>query len=132
MLEELKVLNGNLTPKYDKYNNQYTITIHNDISKIDFEFVKDDDVEIEIFGNNNLKVGTNNIVLVLKQNDQKEYIYINAIKEQDEEVTKIFDNGTELELVNSKPVYAGFLISFSCFLILFLVFLLLFKRKRRS
>ena len=65
MLEELKVLNGELSPKYDKYNNVYTVKINNEEKKLDFVFKEDENYQISVYGNNNLKSGENKIIIVL-------------------------------------------------------------------
>ena len=124
MLEELKVLNGELSPKYDKYNNLYTVKVSSDVDKLDLVF-KEEDLDIHVYGNNNLKVGENKIVISLTKDDIKDYIYVTAIKEEDQEVMSIEDYRS-LEVANSMPVYAGPLIAFSCFLIVLTVFLFMF------
>ena len=132
MLEELKVLNGEMTPRYDMYNNKYTITVANNVSKVKFEFKKDENTEVIIYGNNNLKVGENNIVLLVKNNDQSEYIFINVIKQSDADVMEVFDSTNQLEIANSVPIYSGYLIATSCFLIILLLFLRIFGRKNKA
>ncbi len=132
MLEELIVLNGELSPKYDKYNNKYTVKINENVFKLLFEYVKDSEVEITVYGNNNLKEGENYIVLLVKKGDQKEYIYLNAVKEKDEKVIETFNTTTPLEVANSMPIYGGYLIATSCFLIIVLLYLVMFKRKKKS
>ncbi len=132
MLEELRVLNGEMTPKYDKYNNKYTITVANNVSKVKFEFKKDENTEVIIYGNNNIKVGENNIVLLVKNNDQSEYIFINVIKQSDADVMEVFDSTNQLEIANSVPIYSGYLIATSCFLIILLLFLRIFGRKNKA
>ena len=130
MLEDLKVLNGELSPRYDKYNNKYTIKISKDVSKVDFNFIKEDNIDVSIYGNNNLKEGDNNIVLLVKDKDNINYIYITVIKEKSKEIINVLDNTSSLEIANSTPIYTGPLIATSCFLIIIVVFLLLFYKKR--
>ena len=65
MLEELRVLNGDLSPKYDKNNNKYTVKISNNVSKVDFIFKEDEYLNIAVYGNDNLKVGENKIVIAV-------------------------------------------------------------------
>ena len=130
MLEDLKVLNGSLSPKYDKYNNEYTVKIDNNTTKIIFDFVKDDNVNVSVYGNNNLEEGNNSIILLVENDSGKEYIYINAIKNNSAEVMSVINSSDNLEIANSAPIYAGSLIALSCFLIIFLMFLLMFKSKK--
>ena len=132
MLEELIVLNGELSPKYDKYNNEYTVKVDNSVNKLELSFVKEETVEVSVYGNNNLKEGENNIVLLITKDGETDYIYLNAIKESSEEVFQVFDTTNSLEVANSAPIYAGPLIATSCFLLIITLFAFLFGFKRKQ
>ena len=131
MLEELKVLNGDLSPKYDKYNNMYTVKINNDIKKVDFVFKEDDNLDISIYGNDNLKEGDNKIIIACSNGSKVNYIYITVIKAGIKEVINTSDFITPLEVANSMPIYTEPLIATSCFLIIVTIFLLMFGKKKK-
>ncbi len=132
MLEELIVLNGELSPKYDRYNNKYTVKINNDVTKLQLSYVKDDDVKVSVYGNNNLQEGSNNVLVVLSKDNKTEYIFLNILKEESKEIFNEINNSSSLEISNSVPIYAGPLITTSCFLLIITVFLFLFGKKRQQ
>jgi len=130
MINDLKVLNGELTPKYDIYNNHYTVKITNDIDKLDLSFTSNNDDEVLVYGNENLKVGENSIIIAITNNNETNYVFINAIKEgKTTEVMNIMDNNIKTEN-NSSLVYGGPLIIISCIMLILTLFVWMFKYKK--
>ena len=137
MLKELVVLNGELTPKFDKYNNTYTVRIANEVDRLELTYIPEDNTIVSIFGNDNLRDGENIVIISLANKDQYEYIYLNVIKNQSDEVfSYLKDESSTIEVPNSITNYGGPLIILSCFLLIMLLFILLFcqkgKRKKMS
>jgi len=51
MLENLEIKNGEMTPRFDPYNNIYSVKITDDITKLEIEYLKKDNIEVNIIGN---------------------------------------------------------------------------------
>ncbi len=132
MLEDLRVLNGELSPKFDKNNNKYTVKVSNDVKKIDFIFKEDEYLNITVYGNDNLKVGENYIIIAVSKGEETNYIYITAIKEEIKEVISLDSYSNTLETPNSMPIYGGSLIAISCFLLIVTLFAFFFGKKKSS
>lgn len=130
MLDKLEIVNGKLSPDYNKYNNTYTVKVENDITSLKINYEASEDIKVEIFGNDNLKEGENKIVISLKKNDNYDYIYLTAIKEEEQTVFNSVTNSNVVEIGNTAPVYVAPLIGASCFLIILTLYAILFATKK--
>ena len=128
MLNDLKILNGELSPKYDINNNRYTVKIKKDVKKLNISYPIEKDKEVHILGNNNLNNNENYVVISIKQNNIINYIYLNVIKEETQSVFESADVTKSLEIANSTPIYGGTLIALSVIMIIITSFVLLFKK----
>ncbi|MEG0977528.1 MAG: hypothetical protein RSF02_03130, partial [Bacilli bacterium] len=63
MLQSLEILNGELSPKYDIYNNIYSVKVEKNITSLEINYVINETDTINIIGNNNFTDGEN-IVLI--------------------------------------------------------------------
>ena len=130
MLNDLKVLNGNLELTFNNLNYEYTVEVEEDIKKLEFSFKYDDGVNIEVIDNdlNNI----DNIVYIKVSKDNKEDIYTFYVhKKIINEVTGIdlFKNSLEVK-GEELALYKVQILSISIFLIIVLTFSLLFKKKK--
>ena len=87
-------------------------------------------ITIFSFGNDNLKEGENKIVISLKKDDNYDYIYLTAIKEEEQTVFNSVTNSNVVEIGNTAPVYVAPLIGASCFLIILTLYAILFATKK--
>lgn len=77
------VINGStISPNFNKDVSSYTVTVPYDTEKLDISFVKSNNkAKVEIIGNDELKVGTNNIQVKVTAEDGSVRIYtINATR----------------------------------------------------
>ena len=58
-MESLEILNGKLSPKYDKYNDIYTVSISSDINELEIKYSTNENEMVNIYGNTNLQEGKN-------------------------------------------------------------------------
>ena len=129
MLDDLQVLNGDMTPKYDKYNNRYTVRVDNNVTKLELDYKINSDNEVNIYGNDSLKEGNNNVFIAITNNNEVNYIYLNVIKEASTtEVIGILDDNIAED--NSSLIYGGPLIILSCILLIITTYVWLFKYKK--
>ncbi len=131
MLEEMEILNGELSLKFDYLNTKYTVMVDSTVSKLDLNLKVRDDCEISIFNNNNLV--NNSVVVVTVYNDEEMIsYYLEIYKKREERVFESEDYFASLE-VNTKqevPDYVAPLLACSCFLIILFLFTFLFKKNK--
>jgi len=131
MLEDLKVLNGNLELKYNEYTYEYTVTVEENINNLELEYILEDDCYIEI-RNNELNFGENTVYIDVYNIDEKITYTLYVYKENSNVVNGIDDYKKTLEIVTTNEValYKVQLLSIGIFLIIIIVFSLIFRRKK--
>ena len=132
MLTNLVINNGILSPKYDIYNNIYTVTIKEDVKMLDICYDISENVSIEIVNNNNLDIEEKVVSLNIKDNDVNKIIYLNVIHENTQSTIGLQNYFKDLEIKKNKEIspYVAPLIGVSCFLIIVIVFSILFHKRR--
>ena len=131
MLKDLEILNGQISPKFDSYNDIYTIEVDEDIYALVMNYELEDGAKIEVFGNENFQIGENVVYLEIYNEEEKETftLYVNK---KEEEKASINDPNLIAKVEVSMPIpsYIAPLIGGSCFLIILLTFCFLFHKKR--
>ena len=131
MLEELKILNGELSINFDPLNSKNTVFLNENENKLDIEYKLKSDTNVTIEGNYNLADGS---IVIISVTDGKKTIdyYFNVYISKTEEVNKSIVNGTLLEVDSKKEIseYAGPGIACSCFLLILFLFAFLFHKRK--
>lgn len=133
MLEDLKILNGELSLKYDSLNTIYTVNINEEVNALELEYRLAENVKISIIGNENLHIGLNEVVLTVYKEDLSESYYLYVYKEK--EAMAISSNNLSQSLNIEKEElweYAVPVISSICFLVILFTFCLLFSKKKKK
>lgn len=130
MLEELKVLNGELSIDFDSLNSKYTVFLNENENKLDIEYKLKSNANITIEGNYNLEDGSIVIISVTDGKETMDY-YFNVYINKTEEVNKSIVNGTLLEVDSKKEAseYVGPGIASLCFLLILFLFVFLFHKR---
>ena len=130
MLNDLKVLNGNLELSFNNLNYEYTVEVEEDIKKLEFSFKYDDGVNIEVI-DNDLK-NIDNIVYIKASKENEEDIYTLYVhKKVTNEVTGIDLFKSSLDIEKEEiALYKVQILGISIFLIIVIIFCLLFKKKK--
>lgn len=130
-MESLEILNGELSPKYDKYNNIYTVNISSEVKNLDLKYKINENKTVNVYGNVDLEEGKNKVLIAISGNDEIEYITLIVNKEKTTLVLNAIDNASGLTISNdsSIPSYAPFLIGISCFMVIILLYLVMFRKK---
>lgn len=131
MLEELKVLNGELSIDFNSLNSKYTVFLNENENKLDIEYKLKSDTNITIEGNYNLEDGSIVIISVTDGKETMDY-YFNVYINKTEEVNKSIVNGTLLEVDSKKEAseYVGPGIASLCFLLILFLFVFLFHKRK--
>lgn len=132
MLTDLKILNGNLELKFDRYNYIYTVVVASDVKSLEIEYTVDDNSYVNI--RNNIIDNDESIVYIdVSQLDKKETYTLYVYKEQEEKASLINEYVNSLN-INRNIEFSFLNIQILCcivFIIIVGVFALLFKKKRK-
>ncbi len=131
MIEDLKILNGDLELAFNEYTYFYTVKVASDIEALEFDYKLEPDCYVKI-RDNSLKYGDNTVYVDVYNVDKTITYTFSVYKEDLEQVNGIDDYKKSLEVVNIETVdvYKVQTLAISIFLILIIIFTLLFKKKR--
>ena len=131
MLKDLKILNGELSVKFDPLNTRYTVNMTNSDTKLELEYAIDEDDEISIFGNS--LDGQDDLVVISVYNDDElmsYYLEINFLESKNVNLEQDYFASLELNSKQEVPKYVAPLIAGVCFLIILFFFAILFKKRK--
>lgn len=130
MLLELRILNGVLSPKFDKYNNIYSVVVDSDVRKLDIDYKADADYTIDIVGNGNFIYGDNEVIIRLKKDDIENTYKLIVYREREQAVFSEVKEAENVIVENPVSDNIEYIIGGSCLLIILIVFLLMFRKKK--
>lgn len=131
MLKDLKILNGELSVKFDPLNTRYTVNMTNSDTKLELEYEIDEDDEISIFGNS--LDGQDDLVVISVYNDDElmsYYLEINFLESKNVNLEQDYFASLELNSKQEVPKYVAPVIAGVCFLIILFFFAILFKKRK--
>lgn len=131
MLKDLKILNGELSVKFDPLNTRYTVNMTNSDTKLELAYEIDEDDEISIFGNS--LDGQDDLVVISVYNDDElmsYYLEINPLESKNVNLEQDYFASLELNSKQEVPKYVAPLIAGVCFLIILFFFAILFKKRK--
>ena len=130
MLLDLEILNGELSPAFDIYNDIYSVTINEDIDSLVMDYEVEEGYVVNVIDNNDLDAGENEVYLqVIKDEEINTYTLL-VYKESSEPVFNYEYMPEPVEVVEEMPEYIPPLIGGCCLLFILITFLLLFKRRK--
>lgn len=129
VLLDLKILNGDMFLKFDKYVNNYTVNVASYVDTLEIEYKIRDTDEIKIVNNENLNYGVNYVFLEVTCEEEKNVYTLEVYKEKIENVMKYEDvlaakNDNE---VNENMPYT---ITFCCLVVILFFFVVIFHKKK--
>lgn len=129
VLLDLKILNGDMPLKFDKYVNSYTVLVESNVEFLEIEYKIRDTDEIKIINNENLNYGLNYIFLEITSDNEKNVYTLEVYREKVESVMKYQEVtlGSGDKVMNENTPY---IISFVCLLVILLFFIVIFVRKK--
>lgn len=130
MLEELLVLNGEMSVKFDTMNTKYTVLLEPNETKLNLQYKLKEDTNIVIEGNYDLENGSIVKLIVSDKKKSTDY-YINVYIKDTQEVNKTFNDFVNLEIDTEKtiPEYIAPGIACTCFLLILFLFVYLFHKR---
>ena len=133
-MESLNVLNGIMSPKYDKYNYIYSVSIDSDVNSLDLDYEINENDQVSVYGNMDFEEGENRVVIAVTSLEETNYITLIVNKKKSETVTSELYNEVALEVqdTNYIPSYAPYLIGASCLSLIILIFCIFYVKKRNN
>ena len=130
MLLDLKILNGDMPLKFDKYVNNYTVEIKEDVTKLEIEYICNNDDLVTIKNNDNLDFGINHIFIEVVNNEEKNVYVLEIYKKRDENVFNEIKIESEIKNEEKIPNYVPIGLIVVRFFIILLTFWILFHKKK--
>jgi len=133
MLTNLEIKNGIMTPKYDIYNDTYTVKIEDDVTELDIYYETiNNEVSVTVTGNENI-INDKGIGVIVSDGKEERIIKLNVIKESSEATIGLKNYFTSLEVKKEEamPDYIPSLIGGVCFLVIVITFSCLFHKKKK-
>lgn len=133
MLTNLEIKNGVMTPKYDIYNETYTVTIDSVVTELDIYYeLSNEDIKVTITGNENI-TSDKGVGIIVNNGVEEKIIKLNVIKENIETTSELKSYFTSLEVKKESeiPEYIAPLIGSVCFLVIVITFSILFHKKKK-
>lgn len=129
VLLDLRILNGDMFLKFDKYVNNYTVNVASDVDALEIEYKIRDTDEIKIVNNEILNYGLNYVFLEVTCEEEKNVYTLEVYKEKIENVMKYEDvlvAKSDKETNENMP----YIISFVCLTVILFFFVVIFHRKK--
>ncbi len=135
MLDFLNILNGNLSPEFDKLNNEYTVFVSSETSSLVIEYIAEDGYFVDIIGNDSFESGEN-IVQIMVTDEIGSIDEYKIIVNKSEEESAFDENASLIALeavaVDNPPTYLAPLSASIIFLIILGIFKIMFLSKKNA
>ena len=134
MLKTIEIKNGVMTPKYDLYNDYYTVTIEEHINKLDIYYELEKNVSVNILGNENITDEISQVTINLNSGDKTRVIYLNVNKNVVKNASELQNYFTSLEVKKREEIssFVAPLIGSICFLVIIITYSILFHKKKKK
>ena len=131
MLNDLEIINGELSPEFDYLNNIYSVTVDSNVTELVMEYSASEGFIVNVIDNKDLNAGENEVYLQVIKDDVINTYTLLVYKESSEPVFNYEYVPEPVEVDKKLPEYAAPLIVGSCILIILIFALLLFKHKKK-
>lgn len=130
ILNNLVVKNGDISPSFDPLNNQYTVTLDNDIYNLELEYKLDSAININILDNNVLK-NNSKVSLVLDESGKTVTYELHILKDEGEELPVFLETNNTYD-TSFMALYKIYIIPITCLILIFIIFKILFHKKHKK
>lgn len=129
-LEELNILNGELSPSFDALNNEYTVSLEKEEYNIEIEYKATEDITVTIMNNFDLQNNSTVTILLNNEKNKTEY-HLHILKEEEENLQTTF-NEESVELpTNFMYTYKIYIIPSVCFLLILITYKCIFYKPKK-
>lgn len=130
MLEDLVILNGELSPEFDIYNDIYSVSIDESVDQLVIDYQVSEGCMLNIIDNEDLSAGENEVYLQVIDGELVSTYTLLVYKESSKPVINYDYLLEPVEVKSETPTYAGALIVGASLVILVIVFYILFHKKK--
>lgn len=130
MLLDLEVLNGNMSLKFDKYVNTYTIEIESNVNFLDIKYKIDEKDTIKILNNENLIGGLNYVFIEVTHENEKNMYTLEVYKNETKNVFHEVEITPSDDTPEKMPEYVPVVIISVVVLVILFTHRLLFHKKK--
>ena len=133
MIDELKILNGDLELAFNEFTYLYTVKVSSEVTALEFSYKLEPDCYINI-RNNVLDYGNNTVNVDVYNNAETITYTFLVYRENLDEVNGIDNYKKSLEIVETDKVdiYKVQFLAVGLFVAIIIVFCLIFKKKKKS
>lgn len=128
MLNNLEILNGSITPKFDSNIKDYEVEVSDTVISLVMQYESDNDSKVSIYGNDNLSNGENHVLIEVYDGNKVNTYTLTVYKGLKDVSTKINEN-VKIEVVgktyNNSVIQGSIIIS--TLIIIFILYRLIFK-----
>lgn len=130
MLTDLEILNGELSPVFDIYNDIYSVTVDEDVDRLVMDYKVSEGYVVNVIDNESLSAGENEVYIQVINGENINTYTLLVYKEDSEPVVNYDYLMEPLEVEEEMPEYVPPVIIGSCAFIIILVFFILFHKKK--
>lgn len=131
MLNNLKILNGSITPNFESSIYNYEVVVNDTVFSLLFEYDVPENAAVTIYGNDNLKGGENHVLLEFYDGNQvKEYIF-KVLKKEISQTFKEIEPNIKVNEYNKNQTFIGITIFLTCIIIIIFLYYLIFKPDKK-
>ena len=130
LINELEVLNGELSPYFDKYNTEYTIILENSEFNVDFNYKVEEGIIVSVNNNHDLE-NDSVVTLTISENEEKLDYNFHILKSINES-TIAFSDSVKMEENNFMFKYKLYIIPSICILLIFICYKILFRKHKKK
>ncbi len=129
-LEELTILNGEISPVFEKLNNEYTITLPKEEYTVEMEYKESEGCTVSVLDNFDLENNSKVTILLKNEKNTSEY-HFHILKEEEEETQSAFSEETKELPTGFMYTYKQYIIPSLCFLLIAITYKCIFYKKKK-
>lgn len=131
MLEDLEVLNGEMSLQFDSLIDYYTVSIESEVSSLNLNYKLSDNATLNVRNNENLQEGINYVYLDVYEDSKVSTYTLEVYKEVLKKTLEIVDDTSKVE-VKSVPVYTKYLLIFAGLIVILFTYKILFGKRKKK
>lgn len=130
-LEELTILNGELSLPFEPLNNEYTVSLAKEEYHIELEYRVSDGINVSVIDNYDLQNDSVVTLLLANDNNKIEY-HLHVLKEEEEQTLSTFKEEINEIDYNFMFKYKMYIIPTVCLCCIFITYKILFKKHKNK
>ncbi len=129
-LEELTILNGELSLPFDALNNEYTVLLDKNEYSIEFDYKVKEDITVSVINNYDLENNAT-VTIFLSEGEETSEYHLHILKEEEQTIPTFHE-----ETINTNETfmyqYKMYVIPTVCLLFIFISYKILFKKHKKK